>query len=114
MDKYTDKLKLIENNEIISKSLFKKEFLSAGFINKSEVIKKTNQSLINDFKQFEKTFINIKNEIQNNTYNEKILNELNEAEKIIERIKPNIIKENKELIYDAKKKTLMIMEMFRY
>ena len=90
----------------VSKSLFKKEFLSAGFINKSEVIKKTNQSLINDFKQFEKTFINIKNEIQNNTYNEKILNELNEAEKIFERIKPNIIKENKELIYDVKKEDI--------
>ena len=101
LDKYTEKLKLIENEKTLSNTAFKKELFSSGIVNKSEAIKKTNQNLVNDFKDFEKKFIRIKNEIQNNNYGEQILKDLDEAEKIFERIKPNIIV-NKELIYDVK------------
>ena len=105
MDKYTEKLKLIENEKTLSNTAFKKELFSSGIVNKSEAIKKTNQNLVNDFKDFEKKFIRIKNEIQNNNYGEQILKDLDEAEKIFERIKPNIIV-NIELIYDVKKEDI--------
>ena len=40
LDEYTDKLKLIENNEFISNTLFGKECTDLGLIEKSNIEKK--------------------------------------------------------------------------
>ena len=97
LDEYTDKLKLIENNEFISNTLFGKECTDLGLIEKSNIEKKTNKKLIDDYNHFDKSFIENKQKIINNKYSEQITKNL-----------------NKELIYDVKKKTLMKMEKCKY
>ena len=89
LDKYTDKLNLLKNNEILSNNAFGKEFIESGFVDKSKIEKKTNKNLINEVNKFDKSFIENKQKIINNTYNEQIAKEL-----------------NKELIYDVKKEDI--------
>ena len=89
LDEYTDKLKLIENNEFISSNLFGKECTDLGLIEKSNIEKKTNKKLIEDYNHFDKSFIENKQKIINNKYSEEITKNL-----------------NKELIYYVKKKDI--------
>ena len=89
LDKYTDQLNLIRNNEILSNNAFGKEFVESGFVDKSKIEKKTNKNLIDEVNKFDKSFIENKQKIINNKYNEQIEKEL-----------------NKELIYDVKKEDI--------
>ena len=89
LDKYTDKLNLIRNNEFLSNNIFGKEFIESGFVDKSKIEKKTNTNLIDEVNEFDESFIGNKQKINNNKYNEQIAKEL-----------------NKELIYDVKKEDI--------
>lgn len=40
LDKYTDQLNLIRNNEFLSNNIFGKEFIESGFVDKSKIEKK--------------------------------------------------------------------------
>ena len=89
LDKYTDKLNLIRNNEFLSKNIFGKEFIESGFVDKSKIERKTNNILIDEVNKFNNLFKENKQKIINNKYNEHITKEL-----------------NKELIYDVKKEDI--------
>ena len=89
LDKYTDKLNLIRNNEFLSNNIFGKEFIESGFVDKSKIEKKTNKTLIDEVNKFDESFIGNKQKINNKKYNEQIVKEL-----------------NKELIYDVKKEDI--------
>jgi len=89
LDKYTDKLNLIRNNEILSNNAFKKEFIESGFIDEKRIEKKTNKNLIDEANKFDKSFLEYKQKVINNEYNQQIIKEL-----------------NKELIYDVKKEDI--------
>ena len=82
LDKYADKIKSIKNNnEIISNTPYKEELYSSGIIDISESKNKTYQNVIEGFKNYEKTYTEIKTGIKNKKYNEIVLKDMKEAEK---------------------------------
>lgn len=89
LDKYTDKLNMIQNNELISNNTFGKEFIESGIVPQISIEKRTSKMLISDANKFDKSFNENKQKIINNKYNEQIEKKL-----------------SKELIYDVKKEDI--------
>ena len=56
LDKYTDQLNLIRNNEFLSNNIFGKEFIESGFVDKSKIERKTNNILIDEVNKFNNLF----------------------------------------------------------
>ena len=70
LDKYTDKLKSIHNNNIIKNTHFGEEIVKLGIVEKSKVVKNTNKALIENYDKFDKVFEENKQNIKNNKYGE--------------------------------------------
>jgi len=77
LDKYTDKLKSIQNNNILKSTQFGEEIVKLGIVEKSKVEKNTNKVLIENYDKFDKVFEENKQNIKNNKYSEQIKENLN-------------------------------------
>ena len=77
LDKYTDKLKLIRNNNFLKKTHFGEEISKIGIIEESKIEKNTNKALVENFYKFDKKFEENKKNIENNNYSEQIKENLN-------------------------------------
>ena len=95
LDKYTDKLKSIQNNNIIKNTHFGEEIVKLGIVEKSKVVKNTNKALIENYDKFDKVFEENKQNIKNNKYSEQIKEHLNKD--LIYLVKKEDIDENGEV-----------------
>ena len=77
LDKYTDKLKSLQNNNIIKKNIFGKEIVDIGIVEKTKIEKKTNNDIIENFEKFDEVFIENKQNVIEKKYSKQIEEKLN-------------------------------------